>query len=61
MSLDYVNLINVAARSDKETSLLAEYFCELALLQSDMGDFPVAQVAASCVLLARIVKQKGNF
>ena len=51
--------MNTAAKSDNETVLLAEYFCELALLQSELGDFPVAEVAASCVLFSRLVQKLG--
>lgn len=57
ISLDYVDLMNTAAKSDNETVMLAEYFCELALLQSELGDFPMAEVAASCVLFSRLIQK----
>jgi hypothetical protein len=61
VSLDYVDLMNSAANSDSETVYLSEYFCELALLQSDLGDFPMGEVAASCVLLSRLVQNAGRY
>ena len=60
VSLDYVDLLNSAASSDSETTYLSEYFCELALLQSDLGDFPMGMVAASCVLFSKLVQNTGR-
>ena len=39
---------------------MAEYVCELALLQSDLGPYPQAEIAASAVLLARLALKKGT-
>ena len=58
-SFDYVELINLVAKNSAVCALYAQYICELALLQSDMGDYPQAKVAAASVLLARLSLQQG--
>ncbi len=58
-SLDFVQLLNVIAKNDLMTGLLAEYYCELSLLQSELGTMSQAQVAASCILLARLTRKTG--
>ncbi|XP_067671880.1 cyclin-F-like [Haliotis asinina] len=55
-SLDYVNILTVLAPGmDQCCTKLAEYICELSLLQAEMGQYSPAEIAASCVLLARIL------
>ena len=60
-SLDYVQLIGLLAKNGTQTQCLAEYICELALLQSDLGPFPQAEIAACAVLLARLSQKLGRF
>ena len=60
-SLDYVQLMGLMAANDKTTQCLAEYICELGLLQSDFGIYPQAQVSASAILLARLAQKKGKY
>ena len=59
-SLDYVQLIGLLANNEPQTQCMAEYVCELALLQSDLGPYPQAEIAASAVLLARLALKKGT-
>ncbi|KAI0214735.1 Cyclin-F [Lamellibrachia satsuma] len=57
-SLDLVEIIGLAADNDRRTQCLAEYVCELVLLQCDIGTYSQAQVAAACVLLARLLHRR---
>lgn len=54
-SLDLVEIVGLAADNDRRTQCLAEYVCELVLLQCDIGTYSQAEVAAACVLLARLL------
>lgn len=54
-SLDFVEIFCSVAGLDKKCSSLAEYICELTLLQAEMGQYSPAEIAASCVLLARLL------
>ena len=39
---------------------LTQYICELALLQAEMGQYSPAEVAASSVLLSRLLVKMGK-
>ena len=39
---------------------VAEYICEMALLQSDLGQYPLAEIAAGCTLLATMLQRIDN-
>ncbi|XP_061174985.1 cyclin-F-like isoform X2 [Saccostrea echinata] len=54
-SLDFVEIFSSVAGLDRKCSCLAEYICELTLLQAEMGQYSPAEIAASCVLLARLL------
>lgn len=56
-----MEIIGLAADNDRRTQCLAEYVCELVLLQCDIGTYSQAQVAAACVLLARLLHRRGEF
>lgn len=58
-SLDFVEIFCSVAGLDKKCSSLAEYICELTLLQAEMGQYSPAEIAASCVLLARLLMKLG--
>lgn len=57
--MDYVQLLGHLVQNDKETQNLSEYIVELSLLQSELGQYPTAQIAAAAILLARLTKVKG--
>ena len=59
ITLDYVQLVGSLAHNDRTTQLMCEFICELALLQSDLGDYPQGQVASCSILLARLCMKKG--
>ena len=52
--------MGLAADNDRRTQCLAEYVCELVLLQCDIGTYSQAEVAAACVLLARLLHRAGQ-
>ncbi|XP_060084118.1 cyclin-F-like [Ylistrum balloti] len=54
-SFDFVELFSLLARLDRKSSFLAEYICELCLLQAEMGQYKPTEIAAASVLLARIL------
>ncbi|XP_033757266.1 cyclin-F-like isoform X2 [Pecten maximus] len=54
-SFDFVKLFSLLARLDRKSSFLAEYICELCLLQAEMGQYKPTETAAASVLLARIL------
>ncbi|XP_050393058.2 cyclin-F isoform X1 [Patella vulgata] len=54
-NLDYVKVVNVLAGMDAKASCLAEYICELCVLQSEMGQYSPTEIACSSVLLARLL------
>ncbi|ESO84228.1 hypothetical protein LOTGIDRAFT_108005 [Lottia gigantea] len=54
-SLDYVQIVNVLANMNEKASCLAEYICELCVLQSEMGQYSPTEIACSSVLLARLL------
>ncbi|XP_062599123.1 cyclin-F-like isoform X1 [Saccostrea cucullata] len=54
-SLDFVEIFSSVAGLDRKCSCLSEYICELTLLQAEMGQYSPAEIAASCVLLARLL------
>merc|ERR1719210_1923146 len=60
-SLDLTRLLlELSCAQEVEANHLAEYVCELALLQSDFGVFPIAEVASGCVLLSHILRNNPN-
>ena len=58
-SFDYLELISLCCGSSAVCHSLAQYICEVSLLQSDLGDYPQALVAAAAVLLARLTNGEG--
>ncbi|OWF42166.1 cyclin-F-like isoform X2 [Mizuhopecten yessoensis] len=54
-SFDFVELFSLLAKLDRKSSFLAEYICELCLLQAEMGQYKPTEIAAASVLLARIL------
>ena len=48
--LDFLLLFIRATTVTHRTQCLAEYLCELSLLQSDLGDYSQAQVIYGCML-----------
>ncbi|XP_069123772.1 cyclin-F-like isoform X2 [Argopecten irradians] len=54
-SFDFVELFSLLASLDRKSSFLAEYICELCLLQAEMGQYKPTEIAAASVLLARIL------
>ncbi|KAK3092007.1 hypothetical protein FSP39_024406 [Pinctada imbricata] len=59
-SLDFVQIFSMLANLDKKCKCLAEYICELSLLQAEMGQYSPAEIAASCVLLAKLLMKLEN-
>lgn len=59
-SLDFVQIFSILANLDKKCKCLAEYICELSLLQAEMGQYSPAEIAASCVLLAKLLMKLGK-
>ncbi|KAL5019100.1 hypothetical protein ScPMuIL_004822 [Solemya velum] len=53
--LDCVEIVSMLASLDKKTSCLAEYICELSLLQAEMSQYSPAEIAASAALLANLL------
>ena len=45
---------------DRRLCYLTQYICELALLQAEMGQYSPAEVAASSVLLSRLLVKIGK-
>ena len=43
-----------------EAAMMVEYIAMLCLLQSEMGQYSAAEVAASCMLLSRLLVNKGR-
>ena len=58
-SLDYVQVLGIAASNDRRTQYLAEYLCEMALLHTDLSVYSHGMVAAGCQLLARLTLHRG--
>ena len=46
---------------DRRLYYLTQYICELALLQAEMGQYSPAEVAASAILLSRLLVKMGKF
>ncbi|XP_052068580.1 cyclin-F-like isoform X1 [Mytilus californianus] len=59
-SIDLVEIFCILCDLDKKSCYLAEYICELCLLQAEMGQYSPAEIAASCVLLARVLMKHEN-
>nr|KAG5713603.1 hypothetical protein BaRGS_024651 [Batillaria attramentaria] len=58
-SSDFVNILAPLSRLDERGVSLLEYVCELCILQAEMAQYSPAEVAASCVLLARLLLKAG--
>ncbi|XP_013409126.1 cyclin-F [Lingula anatina] len=54
---DLVGLLGRIVDLDQRVQCLAEYICELTLLHTDLSSYTKAEVAASCVLLARVANK----
>ena len=52
-------LLGQAASNDRRTQLLAEYFCELSLLHTELSQYTQTALAAAAQLLARLTLHKG--
>ncbi|KAL3876589.1 hypothetical protein ACJMK2_034420 [Sinanodonta woodiana] len=52
---DFVEIFNTIVGHDKRTYYLTHYICELSLLQAEMGQYSPAEIAASSILLARLL------
>lgn len=60
-SLDFIEIFSMLAGLDRKCTCLAEYICELSLLQAEMGQYSPAEIAASSVLLARLLLKLGMY
>ncbi|KAL5019099.1 hypothetical protein ScPMuIL_004821 [Solemya velum] len=58
--LDCLEIVSMLASHDKKTSCLAEYICELSLLQSEMSQYSPAEIAASAALLANFLMNQQD-
>lgn len=59
-SIDFVEIFCQLCDLDRKACCLAEYICELCILQAEMGQYSPAEIAASCVLLARVLMKHEN-
>ena len=59
-SLDYVQVLGLAASNDPRTQYLAEYLCEMSLLHTDLSVYSHGTMASACQLLARLTLSKGD-
>ena len=59
-SIDFVEIFCILCDLDKKTCCLADYICELCLLQAEMGQYSPSEIATSCVLLARVLMKHDN-
>lgn len=60
-SFDFVELFCLLAGLDRKCAFLAEYICELCLLQVEMGQYKPTEIAAASVLLARLLMRLGMY
>ena len=60
ITIDYTSILGLVANNDRRTELLAEYFCELSLLHSELSKYKQATLAAAAQLLARLTLRKDN-
>lgn len=60
MTLDFIEVIGLAASNDRRTQCLSEYLCEVVELHSELGSFSQAMIAASCVLLAKLHQPRSD-
>ena len=59
-SVDFAEIFNLIVSHDRRMCYLTQYICELALLQAEMGQYSPAEVAASSVLLSRLLVKMGK-
>ena len=59
-SVDFAEIFNQLVNHDRRLCFLTQYICELALLQAEMGQYSPAEVAASAILLARLLVKMGK-
>ena len=57
---DYVKVLVSILRESGSAAALVEYIAMLCLLQAEMGQYSVAEVASACMLLSRILLNKGR-
>lgn len=48
------------AQLEERGVCLIEYVCELSILQAEMAQYSPAEIAASCVLLSRLLLKAGK-
>ena len=60
-SLDFVEIFVQVVGLDKKASCLAEYICELSLLQAEMGQYSPAEIATASILLTRLLLKLGMY
>ncbi|KAJ8038075.1 Cyclin-F [Holothuria leucospilota] len=58
-ALDYLELLVQVDPVSKKCEYVAKYIAELSLLHSYFGTFRVSVIAASCLLLARVMTSEG--
>lgn len=56
---DFVKILAPLSGLNERGVSLLEYVCELCILQAEMAQYSPAEVAASCVLLARLLLKAG--
>lgn len=57
---DYVKVLVSILRESGSAAALVEYIAMLCLLQAEMGQYSVAEVASACMLLSRILLNKAD-
>ncbi|XP_019855606.1 PREDICTED: cyclin-F-like [Amphimedon queenslandica] len=55
---DYLEMFELLVNADKKSSCLAAYVSESAVLFPDFGRYTAAQIAAGCLLLARVLLEQ---
>ncbi|PVD38359.1 hypothetical protein C0Q70_00973 [Pomacea canaliculata] len=58
-SSDFVRVLAPLAQLEERGVCLIEYVCELSILQAEMAQYSPAEIAASCVLLSRLLLKAG--
>ncbi|XP_071814671.1 cyclin-F-like isoform X2 [Apostichopus japonicus] len=58
--LDYLKLLFQVQPVSKECEFVARYIAELSLLHSYFGTFQLSNIAASCLLLARVMTNQSS-
>ena len=58
---DFVMVLAPLVGETCQSAMLMEYLAMLCLLQSEMGQYSPSEIAASCLLLARLLLNYGEF